>query len=75
MELTEEGDTEDTVIMELGAITAEKDWNEDYRSDDQLHETSGELFFATPDYKNIRLCEEPKVHNYWESLEALRLGS
>ena len=31
-----EGDTKSTVIMELGAITAEKDCNEEYRADDQL---------------------------------------
>ena len=80
-DLTEEEDTEDIVIMELGAITAEKDWNEDYRADDQLHETPGELFFANPDYENVSLCEEPEAQDYWESgltvesLEALRLGS
>ena len=39
---TKEGDTKDTAIMELGAITAEKDCNEDYRADNQLQENSGE---------------------------------
>ena len=81
LDWTKEGDTKDTAIMELGAITAEKDCNEDYGADDQLHKISGKLFFAHPDYKNVRLCEEPRAHNYWESgltvesLEALRLGS
>ena len=65
-DLTEEEDTEDNVIMNLGAITAEGDWEEDYGSDDQSYKASEELFFAAPDYKDIRLCEEPKVHEYWE---------
>ena len=67
--------------MTLGTITAEKDCNEEYGADDQLQENSDELFFSHPDYKTVRLCEEPKAHDYWESgltvesLEALRLGS
>ena len=66
--------------MNLGAITAEGGWEEDYGSDDQSYKASEELFFAAPDYKDIRLCEEPEVHEYWESgltvesLEALRRG-
>ena len=78
--LVEEEDTDDTVIMDLGAITAEGDWNEDYGSDNQPYKTSDKLFFAAPDYEEIRLCEEPRVHKYWESgltiesLDALRLG-
>ena len=42
--------------------------------------TLEELFFSTPDYEEIRLCEEPKVHEYWEagltmeSVDALWLG-
>ena len=36
-DLTEEEDTEDNVIMNLGAITAEGDWEEDYGSDDQSY--------------------------------------
>ena len=67
--------------MDLGAITAEGDWNEDYGADNQSYEPLDKLFFTAPDYKEIRLCEEPRVHDYWESgltiesLEALRLGS
>ena len=34
LDLIEEEDTDDTVIMDLGAITAEGDWNEDYGQDD-----------------------------------------
>ena len=77
-DLIEEEDTEDNVIMSMGAITAEGGREEDYRSDDQSYQASEELFFAAPDYKDIRLCEEPDVHEYWnsgltvESLEALR---
>ena len=63
-DLVEEEDTDDTVIMDLGAITAEGDWNEDYRADDQSYKTSDKLFFAAPDYEEIRLCEEPRVHEY-----------
>ena len=58
-DLVEEEGTEDTVTMDLGAITADGDWNEDYESDNQSYKTSDELFFAAPDYEEIRLCEEP----------------
>ena len=66
--------------MDLGAITAEGDWNEDNGADDHSYKTSDELFFAAPDYEEIQLCEEPRVNKYWESgltiesLDALRLG-
>ena len=34
-DLVKEEDSDDTVIMDLGAITAEGDWSEDYGSDGQ----------------------------------------
>ena len=67
--------------MELGAITAEKDCNEEYGADDQLQGNSDKLFFSHPDYEMVRLCEEPQAHDYWETgltveaLDTLRLGS
>ena len=49
-----EGDAKVTAIMELGAITAEKDCNEEYRADNQLQENSDKLFFAHPRLLGIR---------------------
>ena len=66
--------------MDLNAITAEGDWSEDYGLDGQSYGSSDELFFTAPDYEEIILCEDPGVHEYWESeltiesLDALRLG-
>ena len=53
--------------MDLGAITVEEDWSEDYGADNQFYEIPDELFFSAPDYEEIRLCEEPEVQDYWEA--------
>ena len=79
-DLVEEEETNDAMIMDLGTITVEDNWSEEYELDDQSNGTLEELFFSAPDYEEIRLYEEPKVHKYWEagltmeSLDALRLG-
>ena len=79
-DLVKEEDTNDPGIMGLNALTAEGDWSEDYVVNGQSYVSSDELFFAAPDYEEIRLCEDTGVHEYWESgltiesLDALRLG-
>ena len=79
-DLLGEDETNEATTMDIGAITVEEDWSEEYESDDQSYGIPDELFFSAPDYEEIRLCEEPKVHKYWEagrtmeSLDALRLG-
>ena len=66
--------------MGLNTLTAEGDWSEDYVVNGQSYVSSDELFFAAPDYEEIRLCEDTGLHKYWESgltiesLDALRLG-
>ena len=50
---------EDAMIMDIGAITVEDDWSEEYKLDNQCDGTLEELFFSAPDYEEIRLCEEP----------------
>ena len=53
--------------MSLNTLTAEGDWSEDYVVNGQSYVSSDELFFAAPDYEEIRLCEDTGVHKYWES--------
>ena len=66
LDLVEEEETNDAAIMDIGTITVEEDWSEEYGADDQSYETPDELVFSAPDYEEIRLCEEPRVHEYWE---------
>ena len=78
--MVKEEETNEAAIMDKGAIMVEEDWSEEYESDDQSYGILDELFFSAPDYEEIRLCKEHRVHEYWEagltmeSLDALWLG-
>ena len=66
--------------MSLNALATDGGWGKEYAVDSQAYVSADELFFAAPDYEDIRVCEDPDVHEYWESglsiesLDALRLG-
>ena len=53
--MVKEEETNDAIIMDIGAITVEEDWSEEYESDDQSYGTLDELFYSAPDYEEIRL--------------------
>ena len=66
--------------MELGAISIEGDRRDESEQANHPTGTSEELFFMDPAHEEIRICEEPKVQDYWEagltteSLSALQTG-
>ena len=56
-------DTDDTVITDLGAITAEGDWSGDYKSDSQSSEG---ILSTESDCEQTKTNEESKVQNHGE---------
>ena len=78
--LDEDEEPNDTGIMSLNILAMDDGWGKEYAVDSQAYVNTDELFFAAPDYEDVRVCEDPDVHEYWESglsiesLEALRLG-
>ena len=67
LEPVKEDQANDTMTMDIGAITVEEDWSEESESDNQSYGAPDRLFFLDPDHEEIRLYDEPKVHKYWES--------
>ena len=46
-----EDETNDAMTMDIGTITVEEDWSEEYESDDQSYGTPDELYFSSPDHE------------------------